>query len=106
MKITKSDFRRSCRASSPSASRTLNGAPAARGGVCGSSNAMRASAADPAAEICIGNASLSACSTKPTRMPEATIHPSVPKTRMMGKSRVESVTLCSEIELVSDSVGM
>ena len=84
----------------------LNGAPAARGGVCGSRNANSPSATEPAAEICIGTASLSACSTKPTRMPEATIQPTVPNTRMIGKSRVESVTLCSEIELVSDSVGM
>ena len=88
------------------ASRMLNGAPAARGGVCGSMNANRPSAIDPAAEICIGTANLSACSTKPTRMPEDTIHPTVPNTRMIGKSRVESFTLCSEIELVSDSVGM
>ena len=84
----------------------LNGAPAARGGVCGSRKAKSPSATEPAAEICIGTASLSACSTNPTRMPEATIQPTVPNTRMIGKSRAESCTLCSEIELVSDSVGM
>jgi hypothetical protein len=63
-------------------------------------------AAEPAAEICMGSASLSACSTKPTSTPDATIHPTVPNTRMTGKSRVESVTWCSEMEFVSDSVGM
>ena len=69
-------------------------------------NANKPKATEPAAEICIGTASLSACSTKPTSTPEATIQPMVPNTRMIGKSRVESFTLCSEIELVSDSVGM
>ena len=95
----------SCSASSPNASRTLNGAPAAFGGVCGSASENRPSTTDAPAASRIGTACASACSTFPTMIP-ATIQPIVPSTRISGKSRAGSCTWWNEIELVSDSVGM
>ena len=74
---------RSCSASSPSASRIENGAPAAFGGVCGSISENRPITTDAPAASCIGTASASAFSTFPTMMP-ATIQPMVPSTRMTG----------------------
>src|SRR3569833_4699757 len=87
------------------ASRALNGVPAAFGGVCGSVSAYAAITTDAPAAMRIGVTNASAWRTLPTMIP-ATVQPIVPSTRMIGKSRVESVTWWNEIELVSDSVGM
>ena len=94
----------SCSASSPRALRTLNGSPAALGGVCGSANEYNPSANDAIAATRIGTARASACNPLPIRIPAA-IHPIVPSTRMKGKS-LGFWTLWKEIEFVSDSVGM
>ena len=103
--IRKSRLLSSCSASRPSASRTLNGWPAALGGVCGSVNEKMPRTIEPPAASRIGTASASACSTLPTMIP-ATIQPNVPSTRMSGNSLAGSLIWWNEIELVSESVGM
>jgi hypothetical protein len=75
------------------------------GGVCGSVTEKAAITSDAPAATCIGSARASARSSRPISHPAA-IHPTVPSTRMRGKSCAASFTWWKEMELVSDSVGM
>ena len=65
-------------------SRTLNGLPAAWGGVCGSRRQNRPSTTEAPAASCIG-AAVASSPIRPTTNP-AMIHPMVPSTRMAGNS--------------------